>query len=477
MYNDLFTIGNFTLHTYGLMTAIGIIAAYFSCEYRAGKHGLQKDRIFMLVVFCLIFGYAGSKLLYIITILPDIIKNPALLGDAIGLGGGWVVYGGIIGGIIGAYIYCRIRHLKIMKYFDIALPSVALAQGFGRLGCFFAGCCYGEVTDSPLHIVFTHSDFGPNNVPLVPTQIYSSIGDFLLFFGLILFHRKWKKADGQITGLYLLCYSIGRFILEFFRGDVIRGSVGPLSTSQFIAIFMAIAGLVIILISVKKEQKNNLKKRLCVFDLDGTLLDTVESIMTPVNRVLIEEGLEPRTKEEFQAIVGDGFRNTVDRAYKLSGVEEGAPDDAFEKAKQYFSEDPTFHVTAYPGLSELVGKLKEEGVCLAVLTNKQDELAAKVVESVYTDEVFEKIVGQKDGSPMKPDPVCLTGLIHGLHFERCETLYIGDSDTDMKMAHDAGVESVGVLWGYADRAELEENNAGCIIEEAPEILPKVLKAT
>ncbi len=474
MYNDLLTIGNFTLHTYGLMTAIGIIAAYFSIEYRAKKYGLRSEKILGLVIFCLIFGYAGSKLLYIITILPDIMKDPSILISS--LGGGWVVYGGIIGGIIGALIYCRIRHLTAIKYFDIALPGVALAQGFGRLGCFFAGCCYGVVTDSPLSITFTHSHFGPNNVPLVPTQLYSSALDFLLFFGLAIYYKKAKKADGQITGFYLLFYSIGRFILEFFRGDVVRGSVGPLSTSQFIAIFMAAAGIVILVIASKKEAKNNLLKKLFVFDLDGTIINTVESIMTPVNRVIKEEGYEPRTREEFLVFIGDGYRNTVNRAFRAAGAEEGASEEAFERAKKYFNEDPSYHNEAYPGMKELIAKLKEEGVRMAVLTNKQHDQAGKVVENIYGEDVFEMVRGQEDGRPMKPDPACLKGLLDELNVERCDTFYMGDSDTDMELAKSAGVEHAAALWGYGTREELEGSGEVILAERPEEVLPFILKS-
>ena len=128
-----------------------------------------------------------------------------------------------------------------MKYFDLVMPSIALAQGFGRIGCLLAGCCYGRETDCFFSITFRHSDFAPNGVPLIPTQIYSSLLDFI-HFGFLLFVAKHKKADGQVAACYLICYSIGRFILEFFRGDLERGSVGVLSTSQFISVFAAAAG-------------------------------------------------------------------------------------------------------------------------------------------------------------------------------------------------------------------------------------------
>lgn len=242
MKNELFSLGPFTVYGYGLMIAIGILVAYVTAEYRAKKHGLDPDKIFYLVIWAVVGGFAGAKVLYFLTRLKDIMENPRVLLD---LADGFVVYGGIIGGIYSAMAYCRIKKMPFLKYFDLVMPSVALAQGFGRIGCFLAGCCYGRETDSALGIVFHNSSYAPNDVKLLPTQLISSGLDFLLCAVLILLDRK-KKGDGQIAGAYLVLYSIGRFILEFYRGDLIRGNVGALTTSQFIAIFVAMAGVVMI---------------------------------------------------------------------------------------------------------------------------------------------------------------------------------------------------------------------------------------
>lgn len=252
MYNDIFSIGPFTMHMYGLMIAIGIIAAYLTAERRAKKQGLDSEKIFDFVIWCLIFGFLGSKILYCLTILPQILKDPQIIIRS--FGDGWVVYGGILGGILGAYLFCRKHKLEIWKYFDLGLPSVALAQAIGRLGCFFAGCCYGTETKAWFGITFHNSDFAPNEVSLVPTQLISSGLDFLLF-GLLLWVHKRQKKDGQVTALYLILYSAGRFILEFFRGDLIRGNVGTLSTSQFISIFTFAAGLILLWIRSKSKSK------------------------------------------------------------------------------------------------------------------------------------------------------------------------------------------------------------------------------
>ena len=168
MKNDLLTIGSFTVHGYGLMIAIGVIAAYMMAEYRAKKKNMDPDNVFLLVIWALVSGYIGSKLLFIITILPDVFKDPSILKN---VWEGWVVYGGIIGGVIGIMIMCRVKKLDFWQYIDLTAPSMALAQGFGRIGCLLAGCCYGRPATSAFAITFHNSAFAPNNIALVPTQI------------------------------------------------------------------------------------------------------------------------------------------------------------------------------------------------------------------------------------------------------------------------------------------------------------------
>ncbi|MCR5785449.1 MAG: prolipoprotein diacylglyceryl transferase [Eubacterium sp.] len=250
MHNEILTIGPFTIYGYGLMIAIGIISAYFVGEYRAKKANLSPDMIFSLVIWCVIAGYMGSKILYSLTIIDQVIEDPTVL---LNFADGWVVYGGIIGGIIGGWLCCKVHKADFIRYFDLVIPSVALAQGFGRIGCFLAGCCYGRECSGPFCVTFHTSNYAPNDVPLVPTQLISSACDFILFFILIILASKVKKK-GLVAGVYLLLYSIGRFVLEFFRGDIERGSVGVLSTSQFIGIFMALAGVIIIVCALKNKE-------------------------------------------------------------------------------------------------------------------------------------------------------------------------------------------------------------------------------
>lgn len=250
MHNKLFTIGPVTIYGYGFMIAIGILAAYLNTVYLAKKVRQSQEPVFYLLIIGVGSGIIGAKLMYYITVLDEIIANPRTL---LNLTDGFVVYGGIIAGVLGAWAYCHYKKLSFLTYLDAAVPSVALAQGFGRIGCFLAGCCYGMKMDCPFSIIFTHSAYAPNNVPLFPSQLVSSAFDFVLFFVLCALFKR-NKTPGKIGAFYLIFYSIGRFIIEFFRGDLERGSVGVLSTSQFISIFVAIAGIAMLFLLGRKEK-------------------------------------------------------------------------------------------------------------------------------------------------------------------------------------------------------------------------------
>lgn len=250
MHNELFTIGPVTIYGYGLMIAVGILAAYLNTERLAKKGGLDPNPVFSILIIGVGSGVIGAKLMYYITIFDEILANPKLL---LNFTEGFVVYGGILAGILGALIYCRYKKLPFLNYLDTAVPSIALAQGFGRIGCFLAGCCYGMEMNGPFSVTFTNSAYAPNNVPLFPSQLVSSAFDFVHFFVLCALFKR-NKTPGKIGAFYLIFYSIGRFIIEFFRGDLERGSVGILSTSQFISIFVAIAGIALAAFLHKKEK-------------------------------------------------------------------------------------------------------------------------------------------------------------------------------------------------------------------------------
>lgn len=246
MRSILFELGPIKVHGYGLMIAIGVVLAFMMAEKRAPKKGLDAERIWPLGIWCAVGGFLGAKVLYVITEYQKLFAGKMTFRDVMY---GFVVYGGIIGGIFAGYLYCKVKKLSFLKYFDIIMPSIALAQGFGRIGCFLAGCCYGRETDAWYGMEFNHSVYqNMAGVKVIPTQLIMSAANFVHFFLLILIAKKVYELgkDGVIAGCYLLFYSVGRFLIEFLRNDP-RGDVGVLSTSQFISLFIFAAGLIMVL--------------------------------------------------------------------------------------------------------------------------------------------------------------------------------------------------------------------------------------
>lgn len=242
MHNDLFSIGGLTVHGYGLCIGLGIAAALLLIWRRAEERKLDVKTVNTLVLLILAAGFAGAKIFFLFAHWSEFRANPpGVLGSE-----GFVVYGGIVCGLGAAYLYCRKRSLPFLRWADCFVPGVALAQGFGRIGCFLAGCCFGKPTDSIFGVVFPAGSAAPAGVPLWPVQLFSAAGDLLLAGTLLLLEKK-RRGDGLLTGAYLLLYSVGRFLIEFLRADP-RGAVGIFSTSQFIALFAAAAAAVILLL-------------------------------------------------------------------------------------------------------------------------------------------------------------------------------------------------------------------------------------
>lgn len=249
MYNDWFSIGKITIHGYGVMIGLGFLTAVMLCYYRAKKKGMNHDAILDLALWCVLGGFVGAKALYLIVEWKTFIANPL---SAIS-GGGFVLYGGVITGVLIGLAICRIKKISFFEYFNMIAPQIALAQGLGRIGCFFAGCCYGAPTDSFLGITFPAGGIAPAGVKLWPTQLMMSAGDFLIA-GLLYLLERNEKCKNHIGAIYMILYGVGRFCMEFFRSDA-RGSVGVLSTSQFISIFIILGGTALLVLRLKGVSK------------------------------------------------------------------------------------------------------------------------------------------------------------------------------------------------------------------------------
>ena len=238
MHPVLFTLGPLTIHTYGVLIASGFLAGMFLAVREAKRQGINPDRILDLGMYILAAAVIGSRILDVAVEYKYYAAHP--LEIFMIWRGGLVFYGGFIAALLTGVWYLNRHRLPIWKTGDILAPSIALGQAIGRLGCLSAGCCYGKPTTLPWGITFTDpGSLAMLGVPLHPTQLYESVGDFGIFLGLYLFRKK-KAFDGQVFWLYVLCYSVLRFLVEMVRGDAVRGFVHiaglTLSTSQAVGI-------------------------------------------------------------------------------------------------------------------------------------------------------------------------------------------------------------------------------------------------
>jgi len=245
---QLFKIGNFSLPTYGLLVATGVLLGLWISVRNSAKQGINPEHAWNLGIYVVLAGIIGAKLLYVIN---EWSSYSGHLGDIFSLStlqAGGVFSGGLIAGFAVAAWYIRKHKIPPLATCDAFAPGLAIGHAIGRLGCFAAGCCFGKETHHFWGVTFTHPlanaiSGTPLNVPLEPTQLFEAAVELANFFLLTwMFNR--KKFDGQVISAFLILYGTARFFLEFLRGDPGRGEIipGVLSGTQLIAIFLVLAG-------------------------------------------------------------------------------------------------------------------------------------------------------------------------------------------------------------------------------------------
>ena len=212
-------------------------------------------------------------------------------------------------------------------------------------------------------------------------------------------------------------------------------------------------------------------KKAVIFDLDGTLSDSIHSIKYCADQALAPYGYGPFSEEQYKYFVGDGAANLIRRALAAGGDTQGTHfEEAFAKYKEIFRVHCMYRVTPYDGIRELLASLKDRGVKIAVLSNKPHAETINVIESLFGRGYFDVIQGQKENVAIKPSPEGVFQILTQMELAASDILYLGDTSTDMKTGKSAGAFTVGALWGFRKREELEENHADAIIEKPLELL-------
>lgn len=251
----LFEFGPFQLHTYGLTAALAFLAGLYYMQWQARQNGLDSEFAADLAFVFVIVGVIGARILYVM-VTWDRFREDLWSVFAIWKGG-LVFYGGPLAVLPAAFWIFRRKGVPPFAYADLGAVAMMLALGIGRLGCLAAGCCYGKVTDVPWGITYpptAGSDYLRQGLPVHPTPIYEFLGCMAIVGAGILLNR-FKRHDGIVTGAVFMMYAVLRYVIEQFRGDLVRGFVGNtgLSTSEFISLFSFVFGLGIILYVMKRN--------------------------------------------------------------------------------------------------------------------------------------------------------------------------------------------------------------------------------
>ncbi|RDU23370.1 HAD family hydrolase [Anaerosacchariphilus polymeriproducens] len=208
-----------------------------------------------------------------------------------------------------------------------------------------------------------------------------------------------------------------------------------------------------------------------IFDLDGTLADTIKSIAYTANRTLEYFGYQPHKESDYNYFVGDGAPVLIERALKAAGDTDCKDyEKVLKKFREFFRKDSLYQVKAYSGIPEALEVIKNRGYKIAVLSNKPHDNTIDVVKFLFGNDYFDYVKGHTQDVPKKPNPQGALLIAEELGIKPEECIYVGDTNTDMQTGNSAQMYTVGVLWGFRDRKELEDNFAKCIITEPEELL-------
>lgn len=209
-------------------------------------------------------------------------------------------------------------------------------------------------------------------------------------------------------------------------------------------------------------------KKLVIFDLDGTLLNTISDLGKACNYALEKMGFATHPIQAYAYMVGNGVRNLMKRAQQ--DADDETIDQLLEHFKYYYDQHCLDTTKPYPGIPELLDNLKEQGVAVAVASNKYQEATEKIIKGCFPGVEFVAIEGQREGRNRKPDPSILFSILEKHPVAKKDVIYVGDSGVDIECAKRACVESIGVSWGFRSVAELRRENAEYIVNQPAQIL-------
>jgi phosphatidylglycerol---prolipoprotein diacylglyceryl transferase len=248
MHPILFQLGPFTIYTYGVLVAAGVLLALWIARRQAPRAGLDPHKVWNLGIYGVLGALVGAKLWFVLSEWDYFAAHPREILSFATLQSGGTFYGGFVGGLLTLFLYAYLNRMPVVPTMDTFAAVIPLGHAIGRVGCFMAGCCYGKPTSAIWGVIFTSDEAErvagtPLHTPLHPTQLYEAAANFLIFLFLVWLGKR-QRFTGELAGAYLILYGIARGTIEFFRGDPGRTMMfhGAMSLMQITSVALILAG-------------------------------------------------------------------------------------------------------------------------------------------------------------------------------------------------------------------------------------------
>ena len=448
---------------YAVCILTGAILTYLLAKRQGIKAGYDSEVFDDILIGALAFGILGARLWYCLFYdAKGYFSNPLSIFQI--WDGGLAIQGGLFGGALFILIYCRNKNFSFWHLADIILPWVLIGQAFGRWGNFANQECYGNIVDESYYdgiLSFLKEGMYINGAYRQPMFFYESV---LCLLGLILIqlYRRYSKTDrGCGLFAYLAWYGAIRFWIESQRTDSLM--IGNLRTAQIISVIFLIIGIAGLLGAFKKMIDSD--KPVVIFDLDGTLLDTKPAIEASFEHVF-SEYLPNKvfTAEEKAGFMGPTLEQTF-RKY----LPDGNIEELVQKYREHNRKMQSKMVKAFPHAKELLDYLKDNGYRYCIASSKTSEIIRLGLQATGLDGYFDTIVGVEEIENPKPDKEVIVKGYQALNGRLDNAIYVGDVESDVEAARNAGVYSIAYVTDPLKKQAIEASKPNRIINDLAEI--------
>ena len=458
------SIGNIEIRWYAVLIITGALVAYWLAGRDTRKAGYSSDVTDDLFVGMLLCGIIGARLWFVLfSDLNYYLADPMRIIQI--WNGGLAIHGGVVGGVLFTWLYCRKHHYSLMHLLDLVIPHVLLAQAIGRWGNFANQECYGpEVSEKALSFLpaFIREGMFIDGAYRMPMFLIESVLCVIGWIIIRIYRKNGRKQRGIGVYAYVAWYGVVRFGVEHFRTDSLMiGSLKMAQVTSIIGVIFGVAGLMGAFDAYFLK-----KKPLIIFDLDGTLLDTEKIIVASFEEVLGKYKPDlVLTEQDKVSFLGPTLAESFQKY---------APEfDTEMLVEEYRTANRRLHdaglVKPIPHVPELLEQLSNEGYKMCIASSKKKETCLAGLQICGLDKYFDVIVGVEQVSKPKPDKESLVKAYQQMGFSMADTIYVGDSGSDVACARNAGVYSIGFISNELKRDEIINSEPNKVIEDMMEI--------